>query len=64
MIDKRESKTKFLDAAMHVIRVKGYAATRIEDICDEAGLTKGSFLSSLFKQRRVGSCDSWAFGTK
>jgi TetR/AcrR family transcriptional repressor of nem operon len=44
MVDKKhESKTKFLDAAMHVIRVKGYTATRIEDICDEAGLTKGSF---------------------
>ena len=44
MIDTRhESKTKFLNAAMHVIRVKGYTATRIEDVCEEAGLTKGSF---------------------
>ena len=38
-----ESKVKFLDAALHVIRKKGYSATRIEDICAEAGLTKGSF---------------------
>jgi TetR/AcrR family transcriptional repressor of nem operon len=38
-----ESKAKFLDAALHVIRAKGYSATRIEDICDAAGLTKGSF---------------------
>jgi TetR/AcrR family transcriptional regulator, transcriptional repressor for nem operon len=44
MIESRhESKTKFLNAAMHVIRVKGYTATRIEDVCAEAGLTKGSF---------------------
>jgi TetR/AcrR family transcriptional regulator, transcriptional repressor for nem operon len=44
MIDTRhESKTKFLNAAMHVIRLKGYTATRIEDVCAEAGLTKGSF---------------------
>src|SRR6201985_507852 len=44
MIDTRhESKTKFLNAAMHVIRVKGYTATRIEDVCAEAGVTKGSF---------------------
>ena len=28
---------------MHVIRAKGYSATRIEDICEAAGLTKGSF---------------------
>src|ERR1700680_4787170 len=40
---RHESKTKFLDAALHVIRAKGYSATRIEDICEAAGLTKGSF---------------------
>lgn len=38
-----ESKTKLLDAALHVIRARGYTATRIEDICEAAGLTKGSF---------------------
>ena len=38
-----ESKEKLLDAALHVIRAKGYTATRIEDICEVAGLTKGSF---------------------
>jgi TetR/AcrR family transcriptional repressor of nem operon len=37
------SKTKFLDAALHVIRAKGYTATRIDDVCETAGLTKGSF---------------------
>src|ERR1700676_2213406 len=40
---QHESKTKFLDAALHVIRAKGYSATRIEDVCETAGLTKGSF---------------------
>jgi TetR/AcrR family transcriptional repressor of nem operon len=40
---RHESKTRFLDAALHVIRAKGYSATRIEDICEAAGLTKGSF---------------------
>jgi TetR/AcrR family transcriptional regulator, transcriptional repressor for nem operon len=44
MIDtKTNSKTKLLDAALRVIRSKGYTATRIEDICEEAHLTKGSF---------------------
>lgn len=41
--EHHESKAKFLDAALHVIRGKGYSATRIEDICEAAGLTKGSF---------------------
>ena len=38
-----ESKTKILDAALHVIRAKGYSATRVEDVCKAASLTKGSF---------------------
>ena len=38
-----QSKAKFLDAALQVIRAKGYTATRIEDVCEAAGLTKGSF---------------------
>jgi TetR/AcrR family transcriptional repressor of nem operon len=37
------SKKRILDAALNVIRARGYAATRIEDICEAAGLTKGSF---------------------
>ncbi|WP_433964764.1 TetR/AcrR family transcriptional regulator [Tunturiibacter gelidiferens] len=49
---RHESKTKFLDAAMHVIRVKGYSATRIEDVCEEAGLTKGSFFHH-FRSKRI-----------
>jgi len=37
------SKTKLLDAALQVIRSKGYTATTIDDICTVAGVTKGSF---------------------
>jgi TetR/AcrR family transcriptional repressor of nem operon len=40
---RHESKTRLLNAALHVIRAKGYTATRVEDICETAGLTKGSF---------------------
>jgi TetR/AcrR family transcriptional regulator, transcriptional repressor for nem operon len=38
-----ESKSKFLDAALKVVRAKGYEASTIDDICAEAKLTKGSF---------------------
>jgi TetR/AcrR family transcriptional repressor of nem operon len=37
------SRTKILDAALQVIRAKGYAATTIDDLCAAAGLTKGGF---------------------
>lgn len=40
---QHQSKTKLLDAALHVIRAKGYAATTVDDICHKAGVTKGSF---------------------
>lgn len=43
MDNTRDSKTKFLDAALMVFRTKGYAATTVDDICHAAGLTKGSF---------------------
>ncbi len=38
-----ESLTRLLDAAVLVFRSKGYSAARVEDICAEAGLTKGAF---------------------
>jgi TetR/AcrR family transcriptional repressor of nem operon len=40
---QHESKTKLLNAALQVIRAKGYAATTADDICQQAGVTKGSF---------------------
>ncbi len=37
------AKTKLLDAALSVIRAKGYTATTVDDICQAAGVTKGAF---------------------
>lgn len=34
---------KLLDAAASVIRKKGYTATTVDDLCAEAGVTKGAF---------------------
>ena len=38
-----DTKTKLLDAGLQVIRCKGYAATSVDDLCREAGVTKGAF---------------------
>jgi len=43
MTTEHESRTRLLEATLKVVREKGYAAARVEDICAEAGLTKGSF---------------------
>jgi TetR/AcrR family transcriptional regulator, transcriptional repressor for nem operon len=40
---QHDSRRKLLDAAFDVIRTRGYTATRVEDICQAAGVTKGSF---------------------
>jgi TetR/AcrR family transcriptional regulator, transcriptional repressor for nem operon len=41
--DDYNSKERLLSAAIDVIRVKGYAMTRVDDIASAAGVTKGSF---------------------
>jgi TetR/AcrR family transcriptional regulator, transcriptional repressor for nem operon len=42
-VASQDSKTQLLNAALQVIRAKGYAGTTVEDICQGAGVTKGSF---------------------
>jgi TetR/AcrR family transcriptional repressor of nem operon len=37
------AKTKLLDAAVAVIRAKGYTATTVDEVCRAAGVTKGAF---------------------
>jgi TetR/AcrR family transcriptional repressor of nem operon len=64
-LPQHESKTRLLDAALHVIRAKGYSATRIEDICEAAGLTKGSFFYH-FKGKEdlaLAAADYWSYQT-
>ncbi len=38
-----DARTRLLDAALQVIRAQGYSATTVDDICREAGFTKGAF---------------------
>ncbi len=59
------SKKKLLDAALQVIRAKGYSATRIEDVCAVAGVTKGSFFHH-FKSKEdlaLAAADYWSVTT-
>src|SRR5215470_10591613 len=38
-----DSRTRLLDAAIHLVRAQGYAATTVDDVCRATGLTKGAF---------------------
>jgi TetR/AcrR family transcriptional repressor of nem operon len=62
---RHESKTRILDAALHVIRAKGYSAARVEDICEAANLTKGSFFHHFDSKEELAlaAADYWSEGT-
>lgn len=41
--DNDNSRTRLLTATIDLVRANGYAATRVDDVCAAAGVTKGSF---------------------
>ena len=43
LVTEHISKTNLLDAALRVIRSKGFTAATLDDVCAAAGVTKGSF---------------------
>lgn len=48
------SRTRILNAAVRLIRAKGYSATTIDDLCAEAGVTKGSFFHHFKSKDELG----------
>ncbi|TYC56286.1 TetR/AcrR family transcriptional regulator [Rhodobacterales bacterium] len=59
---KNDARQKLLDAALRVIRIKGYTATTVDDLCSEAGVTKGAFFHH-FKTKddlAVAAADYWS----
>jgi TetR/AcrR family transcriptional repressor of nem operon len=62
VVAKPSAKHKILDAALSVIRSKGYAATTVDDLCAAAGVTKGAFFHH-FKSKEdlaVAAADYWS----
>ena len=56
------ARRKLLDAALSLIRAKGYAATTIDELCAHAGVAKGSFFHH-FKDKEalaVAAADYWS----
>jgi TetR/AcrR family transcriptional regulator, transcriptional repressor for nem operon len=56
------ARRKLLEAALSVIRTKGYAATTVDELCAKAGVAKGSFFHH-FKSKEavaVAAADYWS----
>jgi TetR/AcrR family transcriptional regulator, transcriptional repressor for nem operon len=59
---KPSARDKILETALSVIRSKGYAATTVDDLCAQAGVTKGAFFHH-FKSKEdlaVAAADHWS----
>jgi len=59
---KPSARTKLLDAALALIRTKGYSATTVDDLCAAAGVTKGAFFHHFKSKEELGvaAADYWS----
>jgi TetR/AcrR family transcriptional repressor of nem operon len=57
-----DSKAKLLDAALHVIRAKGYVATTVDDLCHAAGVSEGSFFEHFNTKEELAISAAAHFG--
>jgi TetR/AcrR family transcriptional repressor of nem operon len=48
------AKSKILDAALSVIRARGYSASTVDDLCAAAGVTKGGFFHYFESKEALG----------
>lgn len=51
---KAGARQKLLDAALSVIREKGYSSTSVDELCSRAGVTKGAFFHHFKSKDALG----------
>lgn len=51
---RRTARNKLLDAAMGLVREKGYAATTVDELCARAEVTKGAFFHHFASKEALG----------
>lgn len=63
--ERGDARTRLLEAAQHLIREKGFAATSVDDLCQSAGVTKGSYFHHFKTKEELGvaAANHWAEST-
>jgi TetR/AcrR family transcriptional regulator, transcriptional repressor for nem operon len=59
------ARDKLLEAAVKLIRAKGFAGTSVDDLCREAGVTKGGFFHHFATKESLGvaTAEYWSSST-
>jgi len=62
---KAGTRRKLLDSAFVLIREKGYSATSVDELCTEAGVTKGAFFHHFETKEALGvaAANDWSEST-
>jgi len=62
---KTDARARLLEAALSVIRAKGYSATSVDELCAAAGVTKGAFFHHFKSKEELGvaAADYWSEAT-
>ena len=60
--EKRDARVKLLDAALTIIRTRGFADTSVDDLCRAAGVTKGAFFHHFRSKEALAIAAAGHFG--
>lgn len=57
-----DARTRLLDAALSLIRTRGFSATTVDELCAAAGVTKGGFFHHFKSKDEIGvaAADHWS----
>lgn len=61
-MSRGDGRNKILDAALAVIREKGYSATSVDELCQRAGVTKGAFFHHFRSKEDLAVAAATHFG--
>lgn len=61
-----DTRTRLLDAAIQLVRQKGYAATSVDNLCEVASVTKGAFFHHFASKEAlaVAAVERWVTRTR